>query len=69
MFKVCRDCYSIEFRLSQFRAVDIWRLFLLMYPVRCRDCGRRAYTILPLALLYKIKADKIKTEKAPSIEA
>ena len=40
---VCPSCYSSDLRLSKFRNIDIGQLFLLRYPIRCRDCGYRSY--------------------------
>ena len=41
---------------------DIERLLLLQYPVRCRNCHRRAYAGLPLALVL-LQAGRIRRER------
>jgi hypothetical protein len=48
---VCLDCSSSNFRLSRLRLTDLERLALLQYPVRCRNCRRRTYVGLSLALV------------------
>jgi hypothetical protein len=48
--------------LSRFRVRDIERLLLLQYPVRCRNCHRRAYAGLPLALVL-LQAGRIRRER------
>ncbi len=58
----CPDCSSSSFRLSRFRAKDIERLLLLQYPVRCRQCKRRQYAGLPLALVL-MQASRIRRER------
>jgi hypothetical protein len=55
----CVDCGSSSFRLSRFRWTDLERLALLQYPVRCRNCRRRTFVGLPLALaLYQARRAK-----------
>jgi hypothetical protein len=55
----CVDCGSSCFRLSRFRFSDLERLALLQYPVRCRNCRRRTFVGLPLALaLYQARAKR-----------
>jgi hypothetical protein len=45
--------------LSRFRWSDLERLALLQYPVRCRNCHRRMFVGLPLALaLYQARRGK-----------
>jgi hypothetical protein len=57
----CVECASSSFRLSRFRWTDLERLALLQYPVRCRNCRRRSYVGLPLALaLYQARRTKRK---------
>jgi hypothetical protein len=53
MAKRCPICFSSDFRLSRIRTGDIFRLVLLMYPVRCRECLRRGSVFLPIALLHR----------------
>jgi hypothetical protein len=56
---MCTDCSSSSFRLSRFRWTDLERLALLQYPVRCRECGRRMFVGLPLAIaLYQARRAK-----------
>jgi hypothetical protein len=43
MPKYCSDCGLANFRLSRFRKKDIWKLFKLEYPIRCRECLLRSY--------------------------
>ncbi len=40
----CHTCGFSNFRLSRFRFGDLSRLAVLQYPVRCRNCGTRAYS-------------------------
>jgi hypothetical protein len=55
----CAECSSSSFRLSRFRWTDLERLALLQYPVRCRNCRRRTFVGLPLALaLYQARKAK-----------
>ena len=55
----CAECASSSFRLSRFRWSDLERLALLQYPVRCRNCHRRMFVGLPLALaLYQARRGK-----------
>lgn len=55
----CVECASSSFRLSRFRWSDLERLALLQYPVRCRNCRRRAFVGLPLAIaLYQARRAK-----------
>ena len=61
---VCTECASSNFRLSRFRWSDMERLALLQYPVRCRNCRRRTYVGLPLALaLFQARRAKRKLDK------
>jgi len=47
--------------LSRFRWSDLERLALLQYPVRCRNCRRRTFAGLPLALaLYQARRANIR---------
>lgn len=39
----CSNCYSTNFRLSRVRPEDRLNVWLLRYPVRCKDCGTRTY--------------------------
>lgn len=55
MRKRCRLCGSTDFRMSHFRAADIWQVICLLYPVRCNECLRRGSAFLPLALAYRRK--------------
>jgi hypothetical protein len=49
--------------LSRFRWTDLERLALLQYPVRCRNCNRRTYVGLLLALaLYQARRTKRKVK-------
>jgi hypothetical protein len=51
--------------LSRFRWSDLERLALLQYPVRCRNCRRRTFAGLPLALaLYQARRAKRKVSGA-----
>jgi hypothetical protein len=51
--------------LSRFRWSDLERLALLQYPVRCRNCRRRAFVGFPLALaLYQARKAKRKVNGA-----
>jgi hypothetical protein len=55
----CVECGLSSFRLSRFRWSDLERLALLQYPVRCRNCRRRTFAGLPLALaLYQARRAK-----------
>jgi hypothetical protein len=56
MAKRCDLCYGTAFRLSKFRFEDVFRLVLLMYPVRCMECHRRSFAFLPMAPLYRIQS-------------
>jgi hypothetical protein len=58
----CPECSSSSFRLSRFRVKDIERLLLLQYPVRCRNCHRRVYAGLPLALVL-LQASRVRRER------
>lgn len=42
----CSACGSNAFRLSRFRISDVFRLLMLKYPVRCKDCRKRAYAFI-----------------------
>jgi hypothetical protein len=48
--------------LSRFRARDFERLLLLQYPVRCRQCHRRLYAGLPLAVVL-LQASRVRRER------
>ncbi|HEY3989681.1 MAG TPA: hypothetical protein VGM02_10315 [Acidobacteriaceae bacterium] len=55
----CIECSSSSFRLSRFRWTDLERLALLQYPVRCRNCHRRTFAGLTLAIaLYQSRRAK-----------
>jgi len=58
----CPECSSSSFRLSRFRMKDLERLLLLQYPVRCRQCHRRLYAGLPLALML-LQAGRVRRER------
>ncbi len=58
----CSECTSSSFRLSRFRTKDVERLLLLQYPVRCRNCHRRAYGGFRLALVL-LQASRIRRER------
>jgi hypothetical protein len=61
----CIECGSSSFRLSRFRFSDLERLALLQYPVRCRNCRRRTFVGLPLALaLYQARRARRKASGA-----
>jgi hypothetical protein len=61
----CVECGLSSFRLSRFRWSDLERLALLQYPVRCRNCRRRTFAGLPLALaLYQARRAKRKVSGA-----
>jgi len=48
----CRNCGSDDGRRSRFRGFsDYVRLALLLFPIRCRDCGMRSHVFLSLRLL------------------
>jgi hypothetical protein len=47
---VCTYCGGRELRRSRFRVSDVWFLFLLRYPSRCRFCWERKHFPLRLAL-------------------
>ena len=65
---ICVDCSSSSFRLSRFRLSDLERLALLQYPVRCRNCHRRTFAGLPLALaLYQARRAKRMREVRPEM--
>jgi hypothetical protein len=46
----CPYCGTPKFRTSRIRLVDLPRLALLQYPVRCKLCRERFHVGLPLAL-------------------
>lgn len=46
----CPYCGTPKFRTSRVRLVDIPRLALLQYPVRCKLCRERFHVGLGLAL-------------------
>jgi hypothetical protein len=58
----CPECSSSNFRLSRLRMKDVERLLLFQYPVRCRNCHRRAYAGLPLALVLA-QAGRVRRER------
>jgi hypothetical protein len=58
----CSECSSSNFRLSRFRMKDVERLLLFQYPVRCRNCHRRTYAGLSLALML-MQASRIRRER------
>ena len=39
----CPRCSSSSLRRSRLRLIDILRLFILRYPLRCLKCHRRSY--------------------------
>jgi hypothetical protein len=47
---VCSYCGRRELRRSRFRLSDVWFLFLLKYPSRCRFCRERQHFPLRIAL-------------------
>jgi hypothetical protein len=51
----CRHCGSTGFRPSRLRKTDIFRLLILRYPIRCRDCQQRKFVSFPVAL--KVRHD------------
>jgi hypothetical protein len=53
MAKRCDLCSNAAFRLSKLRFEDVFRLVLLMYPVRCMECYRRSSVFLLMAPLYR----------------
>ncbi len=46
----CPSCGSSHFRLSRLRFSDLFHLFLLRYPVRCRLCRERSHVSLSNAM-------------------
>jgi hypothetical protein len=51
--------------LSRLRWSDLERLALLQYPVRCRNCQKRTFVGLPLALaLYQARRTKRRIDGA-----
>ncbi len=46
----CPSCGSSHFRLSRLRFSDLFHLFILRYPVRCRLCRERSHVSLPNAM-------------------
>jgi len=40
----CNWCGSSSLRTSRFHLLDLPRLILFHYPVRCRDCEERLFT-------------------------
>jgi hypothetical protein len=46
----CSVCFSSYYRLSRFRVKDLTRLTMLQLPVRCRNCHRRSYITIFVAL-------------------
>lgn len=58
----CNICGSTTFRLSRLRISDLWRLAIFQYPVRCRECYKRAFMSFPSAR--KIRAqDKLRHQQ------
>jgi hypothetical protein len=49
----CSKCNSTHLRLSRIRVFDIFCLFPLFYPIRCRECMGRSYVFLPMALMLR----------------
>lgn len=47
---VCPACRNAGFRLSRFRSVDLLRLAVLQYPIRCLTCSHRMYGGVLLAI-------------------
>ena len=54
----CAKCQSTSVRLSKVRGWDIFRLFPLLYPIRCRDCHARSFVFLSVALALKKQRKK-----------
>jgi hypothetical protein len=50
------DCDSSNYRISKLRPSDIFRLILLQYPVRCRNCDARKY--LGILQAYRIHCSR-----------
>jgi DNA-directed RNA polymerase subunit RPC12/RpoP len=46
----CPLCGGGVFRRSRWTFADVPHLLLLEIPLRCQDCGERAYVLLPKAM-------------------
>jgi len=55
----CAKCASTRFRHSGFRFSDFLPLLDLRLPVRCRDCGERAYARISDAAAIR-RADRVR---------
>lgn len=42
----CHFCGMSKFRSSHLRASDLSRSLLLLFPVRCINCGKRRYAFV-----------------------
>jgi hypothetical protein len=62
IFVICPECASSSFRLSRFRSKDLEHILLLQYPVRCRNCHRRVYAGLALALVL-LQASRVRRDR------
>ncbi len=51
----CGMCGLSNFRVSRLRKRDLLHLFLLKFPVRCRECSRRDY--VSISELMKIRQE------------
>jgi len=51
--RLCPNCYSGALRLSKLRSSDLGLLLTLRYPVRCKDCGERAYGFIWQVLAHR----------------
>jgi hypothetical protein len=60
----CGACGSTRFRVSRFRVLDVPRLLILKYPVRCLSCQERTYASVSWVLEYKRKRAKRKQTAA-----
>lgn len=61
----CPYCGTPKFRTSRVRLVDIPRLALLQYPVRCKLCRERFHVGLSLALhLFRSQRARAREEAA-----
>ncbi len=59
---ICPHCGSAKFRASKLRVLDLPRLLILRYPVRCRICYKRKFVGILLAMKVR-RADKIRHEE------
>jgi len=58
----CSECGSYSFRISRFRLMDLNRLFVLKYPIRCRSCYQRIHA--PVAEVLKVGANQRSRQKS-----